>query len=81
MNPLQAEARALYAARRIKGNDRSILARRVTVAEDVIERLDEDAKLIGRISGLLNRNTVDGFNEAADRINEVIRQWRELLGG
>ncbi len=71
--------KALSAGRKIRRADRSVIARRVAVPEQVLERMESDAVLIGRIRRLLETNQVDDFNDAVDRINEVIEQWRELL--
>jgi hypothetical protein len=71
--------KALLSGRQIRKSDRSLLARRVRVADEVVERIDADAQLIGLINRRLDQETVEGFNDAADRLNEVIQAWRELL--
>ncbi len=68
-------------ARRIREADRSMLSRRVVVGDRVLERLEEDAALLGRISGLMSTDTVDDFNEASVRLNEVLAQWRAMMAG
>jgi hypothetical protein len=72
--------KAQTAAKKIRHADQSLLRRRVEVPGAIAEGLDADQKLIGRIRGLVRGGTIDGYNEAVDRINEVIQAWRELLG-
>jgi hypothetical protein len=76
----QQVKRLQNAGRAIAKIDKSLLARRVDVPEDVIEQMKTDAAVLGRISSLLITDTVDGFNEAAERLNGVIASWRKLLG-
>ncbi len=71
--------KALLAARQIRRSDRSLLARRVTVADEILERLEKDKELLGDVSHRLTTDTVEGFDEAAKSINEVLERWRELL--
>ncbi|NNF43180.1 MAG: hypothetical protein HKN62_09025 [Phycisphaerales bacterium] len=76
----RAWQKSLAAARKIGRTDRSLLARRVEVPDRIIDRIEDDRKMIGRIRQLVETETIDGFNDAADRINAVLQAWRELLG-
>jgi ATP-dependent protease ClpP protease subunit len=75
----RARSTVLVASRSLRHSNRSLLSRRVTVAEDAIRRFEEDAALIGRISDLIASDKIDGFKEAADRMNAVLEEWRHLL--
>jgi hypothetical protein len=72
--------KALSAGKSIREVDRSLLAHRLDVPDDVIERLESDAELLGKVSRLISTDRADGFNEAAGRLNEVLGAWRKLLG-
>jgi hypothetical protein len=74
-----AWSRANLALRRIEKIERSLLEKRIDVTDQVMDRLAEDKQLISRINRLVASGTPEGFNEAADRINEVIKGWRELI--
>lgn len=76
----QQVTRLQNAGRAIGRIDKSLLARRVDVPEEVVEQMKTDAAVLGRINGLLNTDTADGFNESVDRLNAVITSWRKLLG-
>ena len=60
--------------------DKSLLARRVKVPDEMLEQMQADAALLGKVSSLLKTDTYDGFNESVDRLNTVLEAWRTLLG-
>jgi hypothetical protein len=72
---------ALRAATRITRIDPAVLARRAEVPDAVIDRLEKDRELLAEISALMRADSVEGYNKAADRVNEVLEAWRELLSG
>jgi hypothetical protein len=75
----RGRSKALAASRQISKSERSLLQRRAEVPEEMLQRLEADKALIGMISRLLETGSVDDFNEAVDRINEVIAGWQELF--
>lgn len=73
------QSMALAAARSIRRSDRSVLARRVEVPGVIIDRLEQDQELLGRVQRLVNRKTVEDYNEAVERVNEVLAAWQDIL--
>jgi ATP-dependent protease ClpP protease subunit len=71
---------AITSGKRILNADKDLLARRFELTDVVAQRIEEDRRLIDRVSGLLRGNSAEGFVAAAERMNEVIAGWRELLG-
>lgn len=75
----RSRALVLNVGRKIGRSDRSILARRVEVPDLIVERIEEDAELLGRVRRLVDAETVDSYNEAVDRVNTVLKAWAEVL--
>lgn len=75
----QQIAKLTNAGRSIQRIDRSILARRVELPDQVLEQMKSDAEMLSRINRLLKTDTIDGFNESADRCNAVLDSWKKLL--
>lgn len=73
-------AKIRNAGTQILRSDRSLLARRFPVPDEFIARIESDNELVAGISRLIDSTSTDGWSEAADRLNEVLEEWRELLG-
>lgn len=68
------------AASGIRKSDKSLLARRVDVPDDMLSQLQTDSELLGRIDRILSSDTYEGFNEARERVIKVLDAWRKILG-
>jgi hypothetical protein len=72
-------AKLSNAGRAIQKIDKSLLARRIEVPDQALEQIEADAQILSRLNRLLRTDTIDGFNESADRMNTVLESWRKLL--
>jgi hypothetical protein len=72
-------AKLSNAGRAIQKIDKSLLARRMEVPDEAIAQIEADAQLLSKLNRLLRTDTVEGFNESAQRMNAVLESWRKLL--
>ncbi|HWB20063.1 MAG TPA: hypothetical protein VG711_07180 [Phycisphaerales bacterium] len=69
----------LNAGRQIAKIDKALLAYRLEIPDAALEQIRTDAQLRGRIRKLVETDTAEGYNEAAERLNAVLSAWQELF--
>lgn len=75
----QQVMRIQTAGRAIQKIDKTLLARRVKMPDALLDQMQADAAILGRITSLVKTDTYDGFNESVDRLNTVLEAWNALL--